>query len=288
MINTARLRPLLIVAATLSLMAGAAIPASANGDENVTCSGSFTTGPGFIAPGSYGSLTVEGFCLVAPSGNVTVNRDVIVEEDAALLANYPSFGGPAGLANISVGRNVIVRSGAVLVMGCPNHACTDVISGNVIGDEALGVLVRSTTIGGSVRQHGGGQGVSCEVPKTGFFALIQHPGFSVYEADQIGGNVTIHGYESCWLGVTHSHIGGNVVVVKNNLADPDAIEIIDNTISGNLICHKNSMVWDSLDLVEGALFPRLPQPNTVGGHRVGECVLSSPTTPGGSPGPGPF
>lgn len=281
-----RIRPLVLVAALSLLVLGGAVPANAAPNNNFTCSGNFT----FIPAQSYGSLTVNGFCLVAP-GNVTVAHNVVVAPGAVLLTNYPSFGGPPGLANVNVGGNVIVESGAVLVMGCEpffGGVCTDVISGNLIGDEALGIITHATTIDGSVVESGGGNGGNCAPPTSGFFGLIHHPGYSVSDGDTIGGNVVVDGYQSCWLGVNHDQVGGNVVVVNNTLADPDAVEILDNTIKGNLVCQDNSMVWDSLDLVEGALFPRLPQPNTVGGHRVGQCVLSSPTSLGGPLGPGPF
>ena len=45
------------------------------------------------------------------------------------------------------------------------------------------------------------------------------------------------------------------------------------------------MVWDSGDLSDD-LFPRQPQPNTVNGHRIGQCEKApSIEKPGGvSPG----
>ncbi len=277
----ARIRALVILAALSSLVLGGAVPASAAGDNNFTCSGNFA----FIPAGTYGSLTVTGFCLVAPVGNVTVAHNVVVAPGAVLLTNYPSFGGPPGLANINVGGNVIVESGAVLVIGCEpffGGACTDVISGSLIGDGALGIISHATTIGRSALESGGGNGGNCAPPTSGFFGLIHHPGFSVLDRDDIGGDVVVDSYQSCWLGVNHDHVGGNVVLTNNNLADPDAVEILDNTIMGNLVCQQNSMVWDSAELSDAGLFPRLPEPNTVDGNRIGQCVTASP------PGSGPF
>jgi hypothetical protein len=273
----ARIRALVLIAALSALVLGGALPARAASDDNFTCSGNFAV----IPAGSFGSLTVEGFCLVAPTGTLTVAHNVIVAPGAVLLTNYPPFGGPRGLANINVGGNVIVESGAVLVMGC-GGVCTDVISGNLIGDGALGIIVHATSIDGSVLESAGGNGGTCAPPTSGFFGFIHHPGFSVLDGANIGGDVVVDGYQSCWLGVNHSHVGGNVVVVNNNLADPDAVEILDNTIMGNLVCQQNSMVWDSTELTDTGLFPRLPEPNTVDGHRVGQCVTASP------PGSGPF
>jgi hypothetical protein len=73
-------------------------------------------------------------------------------------------------------------------------------------------------------------------------------------------------------------------VLNNQLADPDAIEILDNDIAGNIVCEQNSMMWDSADITE-ALYPRLWEPNRVSGKRVGECVVAPPLTlDGTSPG----
>ena len=69
--------------------------------------------------------------------------------------------------------------------------------------------------------------------------------------------------------------------------EQDAIEILSNNITGNLICRGNSRTWDNGDISEH-LFPRQPEPNTVGRNRKGQCVLSSPNTRTDKPGPGPF
>jgi hypothetical protein len=47
------------------------------------------------------------------------------------------------------------------------------------------------------------------------------------------------------------------------------------------------MVWNNADTGPN-LFPRQPEPNTVGRNRIGQCVLSSPNTKNDKPGPGPF
>ena len=52
--------------------------------------------------------------------------------------------------------------------------------------------------------------------------------------------------------------------------------MLDNSIGGNIVCHQNSMMWDSADLVEDSLYPRQWEPNTVGGQRVGQCVVAPP------------
>ena len=89
------------------------------------------------------------------------------------------------------------------------------------------------------------------------------------------------------MGTIRNRIFGSAFFLDNKLADPDAIEINSNRIRGDLVCFRNSMVWDSADIGE-ELFPRQPEPNTVGGQRAGQCVLNSPTSPTDPPGPGRF
>jgi hypothetical protein len=198
--------------------------------------------------------------------------------------------------------NLRVQSGATLFLGCnpANFPCLDDpnpenptlfsrprVLGNLISREPLGVVVHNTEVLGNVRQVGGGGGVSCE-PK-GIFATLAHsPVYSTYEVTSVAGILRVEGLNSCWLGLVSDNVGGNLTVVENQLADPDAIEILENRISGNLRCRENSMVWNSEDEVEGQVFPRRPAPNTVGGRREGDCVLASPTEEGGPLGPGPF
>ena len=94
--------------------------------------------------------------------------------------------------------------------------------------------------------------------------------------------------ESCWLGLARLKVAGNMRIIRNQLADPDAIEILSNVIHGRLACRENSQVWNSAEVSEETLYPRTPEPNTVFGVRVGQCRLASPETEGGEPGPGPF
>ena len=116
------------------------------------------------------------------------------------------------------------------------------------------------------------------------------PVFSGFEDSTVNGNLSVIGLTSCWLGVARTHVSGNVNLINNQLADADAIEILTNQISGNLLCQRNSQVWDNAETTPGGeLFPRdATPPNTVSGNRVGQCVLASPTTAGGPSGPGPF
>jgi len=274
------------------LFAGAnTAPADASQHRSLTCSGASLQAPGIIQAGTYHSLTVQGVCVI-PGGSVNVDQNVVVNAGGVLVANFPASPGiPEGDAEVTVGGNILVGSGATLDLGCaPSAGCVntthDTIGGNLVADNPLGVLVHGDVVRGNVVHSGGGGGVTC-IP-SGFFADIGSPDFSAYEDSTIGGNIIVAGVNSCWLGLARLTVGRNTILTDNNLADPDAIEILSNAISHNLICEGNSMVWDSFDATPGILFPRIPAPNTVDGRRIGQCVLASPLTPGGPVGPGPF
>ena len=65
--------------------------------------------------------------------------------------------------------------------------------------------------------------------------------------------------------------GGNAIVSKNRSVDPstlpgsDSTEVMTNTISGNLICHRNTPAAQ-VNALDGGL------PNTVAGRKIGECA----------------
>jgi hypothetical protein len=259
-----------------------------------TCSGTFGS-PGILA-GDYGSVRVEGVCAVK-QGPARVHGTLTLTPGSALGAIFA-----ADNSSLSVYGNVVVQSGATLFLGCePGHfTCKDdpnqehptlfshgLITGDLIETAPLGVIVHASTIGGSVTEVGGGGGVNCN--PTGIFDAIHSPVYSDYEDTTIGGRLSVGWLNSCWLGVARVQISGRAMFSHVQLADPDGIEIIDNHIGGDLACYDNSHVWDSADISPtGALYPRQPEPNTVGGARLGQCVLASPPTDSSPPGPGPF
>jgi hypothetical protein len=142
-----------------------------------------------------------------------------------------------------------------------------------------------------VMQTGGGGGESC-ASMPGIFAVIKSPVFSDYEDASIGGSLKISGLSSCWLGVLRDKVAKNFKLTNNAMADPDAMEIGNNVINGNLACTGNTnavpgsaAVWDSHELIpNGPFYPRAAEPNTVKGNRSGQCVTPPPLTMGGSPG----
>jgi hypothetical protein len=262
-------------AAAMLMTAGAASAAAP-----YTCSGSVDN-PGVLSETYSTNVFVSGFCVTG--GPTTVAGNVFLRPGSVLIAD-----------NFTATGNLHVGSGATLVGGPTEEGGDESappppsfhVGGNLIATQPLGVVLHGSDISGNVVESGGGGGFNCD--PSGVFSLFGSPVFSVIgEGSHVGGNVTVTGLTSCWLGVTHSRIDGSVRMLNNQLADPDAIEILDNDIGGNIVCEQNSMMWDSADLVEGSLYPRLWEPNRVSGTRVGQCVVAPPLTADGSS-PGAF
>ncbi len=263
------------------------------------CSGT-PTAPGVLAGTYAANVIIEGACEVN-GGPAIVRGNLTVAPGAALIAAFALNDHTGhGSSSLTVAGNLQVQSGAAAVLGCEaaEFACIDdpapnaptlssrtTIGGNLTEQQPLGVVVHNSTVGGNIAENGGGGGETCE--PSGIFALFESPVYSDYEDTSVGGNITVTGLASCWMGVIREHVGGNVRLLENQLADPDAIEILSNRISGNLVCQQNSQVWNSGDETEN-LYPRAPEPNTVGGLRAGQCVFASPATEGGPLGSTPF
>lgn len=282
------------------IVAIGAAPAAAHGGHNGghkgghdMCSGTLDS-PGTLVGTISGNVTVQGACAV-DAGPAVVMGNLRVSPGSVLVAAFGSGG-----SSLTVDGNLHVQNGGTAILGCnpESFACIDddqenptltsnvSVGGNFVASQALGVIVHSATIRKNFEQHGGGGGFTCD-SSPGIFALFQSPVFSALEDSSVGRNLSITNVSSCWLGTARVDIHRNASYVGNQMADPDALEIVSNTIHGNLNCRGNSMVWDSGD-VGDSLFPRQPQPNTVLGERHGQCVLSSPMTDGGPLGPGPF
>ncbi len=279
---------------------GAAAPGAALASPANTCSGT-PTAPGLLAGDYWGNVTVDGVCFVN-GGHATVHGSVTVSPGSALVAAFAlnDIAG-SGTSSLTITHGLRVMNGGAALIGClassfpclddpsqtsPTLASADMV-GRIVGQDALGIIVHDTTISGSVFQRGGGGGVSCA--PSGIFTAFGQPPYSDYEDTTIGGNLTIKNLRTCWVGMARVHVGGNARFVNNQLADRDGVEIIANDIAGNLACRGNSMTWDSAEIPQsGALFPRTPEPNTVGGERSGQCVYSSPTKENGPLGTSPF
>ncbi|MFZ1156091.1 MAG: hypothetical protein WAN93_14435 [Solirubrobacteraceae bacterium] len=264
-----------------------------------TCTGT-PEAPGVLAGVYFGNVSIEGFCEVN-AGQAHILGNLTARPGSVLLA---AFGlddqAGSGSSSLTVAGDLRVQSGATALLGCdpehfaciddpePEHATLssqDRIFGSLREQQPLGVVVHNSVILGNLSESGGGGGETCE--PSGVFATFGSPVYSDYEDTTVGGNLNVSEVTSCWMGVIRDHVGGNVRIIDNQLADPDAIEILSNQIAGNLKCLQNSQTWDSSDETE-APYPRAPGPNTVGGRRTGQCVLASPATEGGPLGPGAF
>ncbi|HLI44405.1 MAG TPA: hypothetical protein VKU92_08040 [Acidimicrobiales bacterium] len=289
-----RTLPSLLAAAALAGSLTLVVAPSALGAETSRLAGPATCS-GSISPGHYTSLVVKGVCFGPAKGLVSVSGRVTVAAGAALLGNYPSpkKGAPEGDATWRIGGGVTVASGGTFIMGCEaafgcQLTTSDAIDGGITARDALSVIVHATAIQGRVFVSGGGGGEKC-VP-TGVFKMIGQPPYTDFEDNTVKGNLRVSDLASCWLGIARDAVDGNVTIAKDQLADPDAIEILSNAIVGSLRCTANSRVWDSAEASFGqtSLYPRIAEPNSVVGDRLGQCVLASPATEGGQPGPGPF
>jgi hypothetical protein len=293
----------LLVAGALTGGVGFAVagplPAAADEGGVHICSGT-PTAPGVLT-GRFETVVVKGACEVN-AGVARVGGNLTVASGGVLLAAFAlNDATGSGQSRLSVGGNLVVNDGATALLGCepgfftclddPNQTSPTLFSHDhfgrdVIGDEPLGIIIHSSSIEGNLSEHGGGGGFNCT--PTGVFTLFNSPVFSDYEDNWIGGNATISDITSCYLGIARNRVVGDLRVLNNQYADPDAIEITSNHIRGDLVCRDNSSVWDSSETSSTSNFPRMPKPNSVGGDRAGQCVLASKTTLNGHTGPGPF
>jgi hypothetical protein len=287
----------LALVATAAVFALTLATGSAAAGGRQTCTGDLNNFPADVSPlaSSYaGDLVISGACA-AINGPTVVNGNLTVLQGSTLIAAF-------GSGSLTVTGNVDIQSGGTMILGCiptsfpcfddpftegvPTLSSHDSIGGHLVSTQPLGVIVHNTGIQGNVTENGGGGGFSCDPPWPGAFGVLGSPVFSDYEDNTIGGNLSVTGLSTCWTGMARDQIGGNLVVLNNQDADPDGVEILSNTIAGNLVCQQNSMTWDSFDLTD-ALYPRGWAQNTVGGTRIGQCVVAPPLTQGGAS-PGSF
>jgi hypothetical protein len=278
--------------------AAAPTAALASGGSTHVCSGS-PSAPGVLA-GSYGNVAVSGICFVN-SGPAVVHGNLTVRPGGALLAVFAMNDRTgSGSSHLTVTGDVNVDKDGTMLLGCfaTSFACLDDpdqnnptlnshshVEGNIVETDPLGVILHDDRVDGNVTEVGGGGGFNCN-PK-GVFAVFGSPVYSDYEDSGIGGSLSISHLTSCWLGVARVNVYGSLSFADNRLADPDAIEILSNFVAHNLSCTGNTMVWDSADETNN-LYPRALERNHVAGQRSGQCVLSSPVKPGGTPGPWKF
>jgi len=271
--------------------------------------GAYTCTGGNIAPGTYRSIIVTGVCYM-PAGTIVIRKNLTVAPGALLDAVTP--GDPPGKhpvvpATVRIGGNVFVGKGAVLVLGCsPNISCSsppgisfDRVGGNITAIGSLAVVIHSATIGGSVSVLGGGGGAAGGANSGGCFntkafpipapwsedaALANpqtgSPQYTDAEDSFIGGNLTIVGVQTCWLGSLRNQVRGSLTYVRNVTSDPDGMEINNNLMGRNMTCLNNDPAVQYGDTMAA--------PNLVGGFAFGECGFNVvKPNPAASPGPPP-
>ncbi len=256
--------------------------------------GPYVCSGGNILPGWYPSVVVTGVCY-APYGNVDIGGNLTVAPGAlfdAVQAGDPTTGTAVLPATVDISGSAFVGQGAALLLGCsPNISCStppgppgitfDTIGGSLFAFGAQGVVVHSASIGGSVVVRGGGGGAAADtcnaqVPGTPLVTnlepwsedpnLAYTPVYTDFEDDSIGGNLTVAGLDSCWLGSLRDQIGGSARFFNNSLGDPDALEIDNNVVHGDMGCANNTPAVQFGD--SGSA------PNLVGGRAFGECAFS--------------
>lgn len=244
-----RIVAVLIGVAALSLTGMTA--ANAKSLPAAHCSG------GNIPSGKYASMTVTGNCVVPNGGNVDIEGWVKVAPGAALDASTHS--------KLTVDGSIWVGRGGSLMLGCTQaHPCddqqpgtpgSDTVGGNVVLDRPFMVAINGVSIRGNFFSNGGGTGA-------------QGLPYSIKD-DTIGGSLTVMRAHVSWFGVIRSTIGGTVYLRDIDASDPDANEVVANTIGGNLGCVYNSPKPKFGDAVTGA--PPGYGPNHVGGSAWGQC-----------------
>jgi hypothetical protein len=243
------------VAASVAVVAG---PANAS-VGSTTCTGTLGS-PGTLSGVYSSNVTVNGVCQV-DAGPATLQGNLTLTPGSALTATF-------GSSNLDVKGNVTVQNGASLIMGCePNYfPCSDdpsltshdSVGKNLTGSAALGMLVHASAITGNVSEFGGGPGLICGPdPVFGFGP------YSDFEDNTIGGNLTVSGLRTCWLGALRNTVTGNFTANGNTTADPDGNELVSNTIGMNISCSSNDPAVQFGDS-EGVS-------NTVGHNASGQC-----------------
>jgi hypothetical protein len=242
--------------------------------------GDATCSSGSIASGIYSSLKIAGACAVdaGSAGSVVVEGNLTVLPGGSLVAVWGGVGAFPISSNLTVGGNLKVQTGGLLNLGCGplqficandpdqklgSYSTQHTVGKNLTADNALAVVVHHTAIGGNVSLNGGGGGVnSCTESLP---ALSGAPPYGDFEDDVIGGNLTITGWLSCWLGWFRDTVMNNVNFDGNVSGDPDGSEMANNTVLGNLNCYGNSPSPQIGDSMGG--------PTTVAGNANGQCAV---------------
>jgi hypothetical protein len=254
---------LAVSAMALAFTVGAAFPAAAS--ANYTCSGGRPSKPSVIPAGTYGSITVKGFCAPADPGALTA--------DNLKVASGGTFFSLLGHATVTINGSVDVRSGGQFALGCaptfdvscfddPSATSDDTIHGNLSAEGAGLLIVHNDTIEGDVSVLGGGGGLTCtNIPG------LHTPPYVDLSTNMLGGSVSVAGLRTCWAGFSTNTVSGSVSYVNNKTVISDGNFVGANTIASNLSCYRNKPQPHLSDIT--------PVPNSVSGKTFGQCVGES-------------
>jgi hypothetical protein len=273
---------LVVVTMTAGVAAATATTAIAtHHHKSRICTGTLKS-PGVLAGTFRGDVLVIGVCNVN-GGKAVIHGDLILTPGSVLNATFAlNDVRKKGRSSLIVHGDVKVGAGATLAMGCePNFSpCSDDpnagtggtltgfnhVSGDIEARGALAVILHASRIRGDVTMIGGGGGVTCAVPTTGIFSVLQSPVFSDAEDNSIRGDLRIVGLRTCWMGALRNQVRGSVFTAFNKMADPDANEVLANVIRGSIACFANTPATQYGD--------SMSSPNKVRGKAFGECAFN--------------
>lgn len=255
------LRTIAVVFGALALAVAGTSTANAATASNGSCSG------GNVPSGTYANFVVTGDCVVPAYGHVVIMGNLSIAPYASFDANQWST------ATVAIHGNVTAGRGSSFALGCTEaHPCmadggatrsgADYVGGDVVLNQVFNAAMNGIRIGGNLTSTGGGAG-------------LYFPGFIPFSVkdDTIAGNVSISGLRTIWYGVIRTTIGGSLYLTNNAASDPDANEVVADTIGANLVCTGNYPAAQYGDAVP--FVPRGPGDygwNVVRGQRVGECA----------------
>ena len=206
--------------------------------------------------GVHGSTTISGNRYVPDGRTLTVYGSLTLAPGACLDAFT--------LGTVHVTGTLLAQRDSILALGCtpgsigPGPPCngettSDTVGGGIVGNHPYTMYLDGDTIWGGINDEGAGPGP----------VLSPYVNFPIKD-NVIYGNVLLDRWKGAWFGFIRNRTYGSVTITNNAGADPDADEVVSNTISGNLMCLNNYPAPQFGD--SGGT------PDIVGGLNIGQCA----------------